>query len=251
MRSATCRRVRLRRFSRSSQTPRTCLSPRPRASSEASLMRTATPASEATPGDARPHEAGAEHPELPDLHRRRPLRIAGVLADLLGREEDRDEAARDVADREAAEGPGLELQALLERRGRAPLHHLHRLERRGSARRSSPGRRSRLREDDAAAGGAPAGRCRAGTAAARRRPGRARPSCDLGQDRRRTQLVHEPRARARGGFSARPVRIRSREVARPTRRGRALHSPAPGRETLQHHLGQPGSTVFGSSEATR
>ena len=86
----------------------------------ASFRRTATPASAAAPGDARAHEAGAEDPELADLHRRRALGVARVLLDLLGREEDRHQVARDVADGEAAERLGLELQALRERSSPCP-----------------------------------------------------------------------------------------------------------------------------------
>ena len=51
----------------------------------------------------------------------RALRIARVLLDLLGGEEDGHQRARDVGDRQLAEAPGLELQALGQARRRALL----------------------------------------------------------------------------------------------------------------------------------
>ena len=86
-----------------------------------------------------------------------------------------------------------------------------------------------------------------------RRTPSARPSAAFFATASRIGAGHtsstSPALRARGAFSARPVRMRSSEVARPTRRGRRCVPPAPGtRPSITS--GSP-IDVFGSSEATR
>ena len=63
--------------------------------------------------DARAHEPRPHHAQLVDLAGLRAFRIARVLLDLLRREEDRHQRARDLGDAQLAEALGLELQALL------------------------------------------------------------------------------------------------------------------------------------------
>src|SRR6266480_567555 len=81
-------------------------------------------------GDTRSHEPGADDAEARDTHGRGGVRDAGVLLQLVGREEDLDEFARDVGHRELPKQLRLALQTLGDSMLEAVLDRFERRERR-------------------------------------------------------------------------------------------------------------------------
>ena len=211
--------------------------------------------------DPRAHQPGAQHAQLAHFARRRSLRDAGVLLDLLRREEDRNERPRLGAHREPPEGPRLERQPFREARRRALLDHLERHERRrvvaARLREHRPARppederpQQLLHERDPLALGPQPSIGQAERGAARH----------VGEDGRGAELVHEPRAerplrpsasgrsgscrappatrraaaaaasrRRPAGSRASPPAARSPSSGRPRRRGSGTRARAPSR----------------------